>query len=206
MHRLGAIAAPWLVNPRQAGASSGAIAANASILRRLKDANLSVEHHDLVVESLALKQRVVHRIVSGGMPSPIVKIHLVHGDFHNENILYDADQDPTCIMDYEESYLGNGVIDVINFVQFACCNDGYGAIQVKRGQHFIRRYGECEALSAVDVRCGWQQFFWRIASSSFLESRLVDGDNIFAGFIRRDVAKLQNYLQRGEEIVQALLP
>ena len=206
LHGLGTAAAPWLGAPLQAPGLQDLEAAHAAILHRLQTAKVSTDHRALIAHSLKIKIQVVRRFGACDVPNHDTGAHFVHGDFHNENILYDSEQNLICILDYETSHLGHGAVDVMNFVQFACCNNGYDREQVQCGQSFIRAYIEARGMSAADAYFGWNFFFWRTASSSLFEARLADGVDFFASLIRRDVHKLQNYLRCGQDIAQALIP
>ena len=52
------------------------------------------------------------------------------------------------------------------------CNDGFGCAQLQRAQTFIRAYSACSRLSTQQAQMGWDYFFWRLATSLFMEERL----------------------------------
>ena len=204
LHGLGAGASAWLGAPRVPVSLAAAQRAQATLRERIASRELQPEHRDLIAESLALKQEVLSGLATTQLS--ILGTDLVHGDFHNENVLFDAAQQVTCVMDYEESGTGCGTLDVINFFQFACCNDGFASEQLQRAQIFIRAYSACSRLSAQQARMGWDYFFWRLAASVFMEARLADGDALFATLTQRDMHKMRAHLQHGADILRAILP
>lgn len=204
LHGLGAGASAWLGAPRAPLAFDAASHAHATLRERIAARHLQCEHRDLISESLALKQEVLSSL--DPMPSIVLGVDFVHGDFHNENLLFDTHHQVTCVMDYEESGFGCGAIDVVNFIQFACCNDGFGSEQLQRAQTFIRAYSAFAPLTGKQVQIGWDYFFWRLSASIFMEERLADDDAFFVTFTQRDIHKMRAHLQHGADLLRAILP
>lgn len=191
LHALGS-AARGLLDPMQA--PNVDLGAWETAVEALPLGNLSAAHGALLRDVRSVKHAVLQTGATPGWHGLSTATDFVHGDFHNENILYVGDT-PVAIFDFERSCLGSGLVDVLAFVQLACCNTGYGATQLGRAEHFVRAYAAVRGISPELFRAAVQHSFMTMAMSLFLERRLCEGNAACAAMLGRDLAKLQRYLE-----------
>lgn len=132
--------------------------------------------------------------------------NLVHGDFHNENLLFSNEHDLLGILDFEESHYGHPTEDIIHFIQLACCNTGYHKSNLDKAKFFLREYLTHNHISNEHIRLGGYLYLYKIASSFFLEDKLLasDSDNLVP-FLIRDLEKLE-YLQHNmDELIENII-
>ncbi|MDR1495300.1 MAG: phosphotransferase [Rickettsiales bacterium] len=118
------------------------------------------------------------------------KKYLVHGDFHNENILFTW-SNKTYFLDFEETHLGHYVEDVVNFMFFACCNGGFEVNNLKRSGLFLREISKYLYLDKDLVRIGVIGHLYKMCSSFFLENKFFETkDKLFSTLLERDLKKI----------------
>lgn len=117
---------------------------------------------------------------------------LVHGDFHNENLLFDKNhRDIVRLLDFEEVHLGHRVEDVIHFTMLACCNSGYGEENLRKARFFVQKYNSRFPLRAEEIFFGVHFELYKEFSSFFLERELYDKrDPFLIKFLERDLNKV----------------
>lgn len=119
---------------------------------------------------------------------------LIHGDFHNQNILYSESKVPICLLDFEECCIGHRVHDLINFVQLALGNNDYSSNCLGKGRFFLRAYSELADLNNQQIHVGLRYSFAMMATSLFFENKICEsGDLNLSDILLRDLRKLATY-------------
>lgn len=162
---------------------------------------------DAVLQSLSVKAAFLNGVTSAFFDFEVLKksTDLVHGDFHNENILYSENKTPICLLDFEESFVGHRVIDLIQFVQLALCNSDYTSKSLEKSRYFLLAYAEQSDLKSAEIHAGLRHNFAIMATSLFFEEKLLDGGNsIFVEFLQRDFRKIEFYRKNADLLHDAL--
>lgn len=125
--------------------------------------------------------------------------HLVHGDFHNENLLFE-NSNVTAVLDLELAHIGQRMEDVATFIFLACCNSGFEQDNISLASSFLRHYHKCLPFSSQELEHGIAYKCFISASSLFLERRYIaTKDPFFLILFDRDIKKfsfLQKHLSR----------
>lgn len=184
------------------------VRANAKELRQLvKAQSLGAEVDGLTTKLLTTKLTLLDKLM---LPEELTKYFaghdLVHGDFHNENLLFSSTGKVTCLLDFEEMHFGRRVEDVLNFIHLACCNSGHKEENIDKARHFLKTYASIHYLTQRDILYGTHYSLYRFAASFFLEAKLYTQHELFlTQFLQRDLGKFTYFLNHLDEFVQKLL-
>ena len=162
---------------------------------------------DTVLHSLSVKTAFLKGVSSAFFDFDLLEntTDLVHGDFHNENILYSETKAPICLLDFEESFVGHGVIDLVHFVQLALCNSDYSSKNLSKSRHFLLAYRKQADLKSSEIHAGLRYNFATMATSLFFEKKLLDGgDHHFIDILQRDLRKIEFYRKNAKLLHDAL--
>lgn len=131
---------------------------------------------------------------------------LVHGDFHNENLLFNDEHKLVIMLDFEESHYGHATEDILHFMQLACFNSGYCKSNIDIAKFFLKQYIAHNIISSRHIELGGHLYLYRIASSFFLEKKLfTSGCEELAHFLQRDLKNLEYLRDHVDELVANLL-
>jgi len=120
----------------------------------------------------------------------------VHGDFHNENILFDENQGIIGLLDFEKTYQGHRVADVMHFILLGCCNTGFEASNLRNARFFMQAYQTAFPLTAKEIEFGINYELFKEYSSFFLERTLYETRDLsFLKLLERDLRKLYYFKQ-----------
>lgn len=134
------------------------------------------------------------------------KNDLVHGDFHNENILFNLRDKLVCLLDFEEVHYGCGVQDLMQFIQLACCNTGYQEENLIKARIFLQTYLLKKSISKETLIFFTNRYMYYMASSFFFEKKLYLTKNIkLIDYIKRDLIKLSYLEQYADKFIDQLL-
>lgn len=137
----------------------------------------SLEVRILLKESLPVSVNQVRRTTD-----------LVHGDFHNQNILFNKKGRVTSILDFEHVHFGDGLFDVMHFIRLGCCNTGYKPPNLRLAQLFARKYLLLNPRLREDIKSSLQSYLLYYASSLFLEKTFLENrDPFYLSLIQRDI-------------------
>lgn len=132
--------------------------------------------------------------------------HLVHGDFHNENILFDSTGNVVAILDFEETHLGHRARDVFTFVNFACCNTGFSDDNLTKAKYFLESYDSSHLLTEREIEAGAADLVRDICGRFFLEEELLrTGHAELIGYLERDLRKIDYFERHAGDLTTALL-
>ncbi len=119
----------------------------------------------------------------------------VHGDFHNENLLFDSNQKITCLLDFEEVHYGNKLEDVAHFILISCFNSGFEKINFSNARQFLTTYMKISNTTNTEIQEAIYYLIGKFSSSFFLEEMLyITKDLLFVSLLERDVKKYHYFL------------
>lgn len=183
------------------------VVSDAKIIRNLIANNSIDKRTDQLTEILIeTKLEVISRIdiqlIARKLPEPST---ITHGDFHNENILYDDNGGISCVLDFEEAHKGYGVEDVMTFINFACCNSGFDERSIQKARTFLLSYCQEVSLTKEDLYHGLMILHYRLCSSFFLETELYNKrDTFYYELLKRDLSKLSYIESYSDDIINKL--
>jgi len=115
----------------------------------------------------------------------------VHGDFHNENLLFNRGK-LVAVLDFELAHIGNRLEDVINFIWFAFLNTSFSRDSVSRAHTFLREYNKKRPFSKMDLKNALTFFILKLAQSTFIEKSFYQTNDPFLfDLIKRDEKKFK---------------
>lgn len=167
-----------------------------SSVREIKNLLISSrdsEHAELINDILCLKLSLIDKHASDqGLIDWIKNTNnFVHGDFHNENILFDGTS-VAAVIDFELAHRGHPIEDAINFVWFAFLNSDFSSDNLARARTFLRFVTKNLRLSDMDVINGFKLMYIKLFSSAFLETSLLKyGGDLYPALLRRDLNKFK---------------
>lgn len=130
---------------------------------------------------------------------------LVHGDFHNENLIFDEKHHVKFLLDFESIHLGHRMEDVMRFIQFACFNTGYSDQNFLKAHYFLSAYKNVYSFDKAALRFSLQHSLFASCSSFFLENSLYEQRNSSViDMLKRDLKKLRYFQYNLDEFLERL--
>lgn len=151
------------------------------------------EHAELINDILCLKLSLIDKYaIDQGLINWIKNTNnFVHGDFHNENVLFNSTS-VAAVIDFELAHRGHPIEDAINFVWFAFLNSDISSDNLAHARTFLRFATKHLHLSDMDVVNGFKFMYAKLFSSAFLETSLLKyGGDFYPGLLRRDLKKFK---------------
>lgn len=134
---------------------------------------LGAEIDDLIFLFIDKKITIIKKFIKNFLQKKMDQHDLVHGDFHNENILFDVNDKIVCLLDFEEVHHGCGVEDLMQFIQLACCNTGYQEENLIKAKLFLHAYSLKRFVNKETLTFYTVRYMHRVASSFFLKKNYI---------------------------------
>lgn len=149
-------------------------------------------NHPIVNESLQLKDEIKKKFIH--LLHVSIEKTLIHGDFHNGNLIFDNQDKMATIIDLELCTVGDPGKDYIKFIDLCCCNTGFATKNIELAKIFVKAYREHTHLSFNDFNASMKRYFYHMAQSTFFENGIVR-DNCLERlpYLKRDIEKLKFY-------------
>lgn len=175
-----------------------------SMLQYIKNNPLGDDIDQKATELLHLKKQIISEINIDDFTYFISKKDLVHGDFHNENLLF-KDQKLVGLVDFELSHLGHRMEDAINFILFAFCNNDFSDDNLSISKEFIKEFHKVYPFDISELKFGVDFNIYRFASSVVLEDILYKEKNMFFyELIKRDLNKFKYFKNHKKEFIKSI--
>lgn len=174
------------------------------MLQFIKTNPLGADIDNDTIELLSLKKQIISEVNIDDFIPFISKKDLVHGDFHNENLLF-KDQKLVGLVDFELSHLGHRMEDAINFILFAFCNNDFSDDNLSISKEFIKEFHELYPFDISELKFGVDFNIYRFASSVVLEDILYKEKNMFFyELIKRDLDKFKYFKNYKKEFTESI--
>lgn len=167
--------------------------AKTEIKNVLKHNNKNGAFYQIVKDILTLKQSILHKYEKDKLLVAWIKNSndFVHGDFHNENILF-SKCGVNALLDFELAHRGNSAEDVINFVWFAFLNNDLSESSLKKASRTILVCKKQMNLKDEDLKNAFKLTFLRFVQSAFLEKSLLEyQEPFYKTLLERDIKKFR---------------
>ena len=206
LHDLGIRTLPGPSLPRSSPpAPRESAARQRELLQEASGSGLDAPLRGAVVALLELKLELAGRLEPGA-GDPLPAEILIHGDFHNENLLFDAERGIAAVLDLEAARIGHPLEDVLTFVHLACLNSGFGPERVAQAKRFLDAYRARRPLAEEALRRGFADYVAGLRSEVFFETRALEtGDPSLLPFLERDRRRLRDLARNPAELIDRLV-
>lgn len=194
----------WLQTPRE-GTQEETIRQASDLLRAIRT-NRETPAGRAAGELIELKMAVLSEGCRVLKSRDMLTHCLVHGDFHNENVLYDETDKISCLLDLESVHIGDPMEDITLFISLACCNTGFWSRNITMAKAFLNAYRRVLPLPPEVIVNGFVDYLRVLASSYFLERQVLHKDDpTIINMLLRDIRRIIYLRQHLFDFLSALL-
>lgn len=157
----------------------------------LETINLKIrlaEENDICYEDLALK-----------------KDHIIHGDYHGQNIFYDDNDEVQNIFDIEKAELSPRALEVARAIDYMCFSNEYGTKNFNDARNFLSAYREIYPLDTGELARGVKAYYLKKAHSIWIEEEHYIKNNFRVDcFLEDELLMLIYYPDNFDEFIHKL--
>jgi Ser/Thr protein kinase RdoA (MazF antagonist) len=158
------------------------------------------EYVEPIQTCLAAKQQLIARVKPWLQDDRSWKGAVVHGDFHNENIIF-HNGCATWVIDLEETRLGWDGEDVVTFAILASGQAEISGAALERIAPLIHSFRVLTGVGRQDISASIYATLMRLAASTRLEEwALTDTSGVAIALVCRDATRFESILASIEDI------
>jgi Ser/Thr protein kinase RdoA (MazF antagonist) len=160
--------------------------------------------HSITKEKEKLLSRIISLCKNDSINiEDVVITNFIHGDFHNQNILFNKEHMVTGVLDFESFSIGDGLLDVYQFILLGCCNTGFSKKHLMCAQIFAKAYVNSCPKTFEQLRIGLYRYLLRFCYSSFIEQQYINTKEKFLeNIIVRDIKMAKYFMEFTEPFLQ----
>ncbi len=77
--------------------------------------------------------------------------HFTHGDFHDQNLIFDDYGNINAVIDFEEAKYGFRLVEVVRSMLIMCLGGGYNKLNLMQAVTYLRTYYSCYQFSREEL-------------------------------------------------------
>ena len=174
-----------------------------AVLDNVASSRLSINDATTLSMVFDAKEKVLDLVYDILLKSNSSPSAVVHGDFHNENVLFKLGT-AQWIIDFEEVRSGWIGEDIITFAIFASSQANVAADTIDKMRPMIQRFKDLTSASAEQMSTSIDATLVRLALSTRIEEwSLLDDTGISVRLLHRDAARFASFLIHREALHEA---
>jgi Ser/Thr protein kinase RdoA (MazF antagonist) len=208
IHRL-SLNRPLPANPRrgiQAWNQAAGLAKADQIISLIKSQPNHTSFDLLALETLRLKRDLIAAETSQYTDYDLGTDHLIHGDYHELNLFFDANDQATHTFDLEKAGLAPRLLEVIRSIHIMCLGPGFGEPELIRARQFLAAYRQTYPFSDDEFHQALKVYHVRLMHSMWVEEfHYLDRYHRTDIFLAKEHAVLDYLSVHFDELEAALL-
>lgn len=163
----------------------------------------TVRAGSLIEESLRAKA-ALRELLESRLSATADRV-LLHGDFHNGNLLYGSDEAVVGVVDLELSMVGDAGRDYLRFIDLACCNTAFEEVNLRMAKIFLGAYRQMRPLDRTAFESSVLSYLYSASQSTFFESAIaLEHREELTPYLQRDLEKIRFYMKNLADFMGAI--
>lgn len=131
--------------------------------------------------------------------------HIIHGDYHGQNIFYDENEEVKYVFDLEKTGVSPRALEIARSLDFMCFSNNYEKESFEDADAFLSSYNEIYPIDKRELSCGIKAFYIRKARSLWIErEHYINGNRRVDCFLKGELSMLKYYSQNLNEFINKL--
>ncbi len=123
--------------------------------------------------------------------------HLLHGDFHEQNVFFNNDNSIKNLFDWEKTCIGARVFELVRAIDYVCLNGNYGNKNIEDAVFFLKAYYEEYPIEKDEFYKGVTFFYLKKAHSLWIETNhYINNTERSDELLKKELLTL-NYYEKG---------
>lgn len=132
--------------------------------------------------------------------------HLIHGDFLDHNLFFDAHDQVSHVFDLEKACLAPRSYELIRTVLYSVLAEDYSSAGIARGAVFVRSYREQYPMSDDELRASLECIFLKSLRSYWIHKECYDLNNRRPEpFLETEMTRIQYLSDHRDELFAGLV-
>lgn len=169
------------------------------ILKLIKNKKIKSVFDKKVIKYLIQKINLIEKNKISYPDLRLKNDHLIHGDFHEDNIFFDKKGDIMGIFDWEKANQSPRVLELVRAMWFLCFYDKYNKSSFQRAQVFLIKYNEIYPLNKSELAVGLKAWYLNQLHSMWVVDEIYLKNNKRVKILMNSYINFLNYQSKNLE-------
>jgi Ser/Thr protein kinase RdoA (MazF antagonist) len=155
----------------------------------------------LALQVLRLKKRWVDKSKNRLEEFDVKKDHLLHGDYHEKNVLFDKYGEVKYLFDWEKTEIGDRLHEVIRSMDYVCLDGVYKKQNIDKARIYIQTYKQLYPFTKEDFLLALEKYYLKQAHSLWIErTHYLENSDRVDCFLKNELALLEYFPENIESL------
>lgn len=204
IHLLSCDAVPQIVREQMRAWDPERFFAGVELIReRLRRIQVPSSFDELALKAIGIKMQIVQQSKTRLEDVGLKNDHLIHGDYHGQNIFFDNADQVKWVFDLEKTELAPRSYELVRSMDFLCFANQYEAQNINDAKTYFRAYTNAYPITLDELLRGVRLYFLKKAHSLWVESEHYLHDNQRVDcFLESEVKMLEYYAEHAEGLIR----
>ena len=161
---------------------------------------------DIAYSTMNLKKSLVENECANYLDLGLKNDHLIHGDYHGNNIFFDNIGDIKHVFDFEKTEMAPRSYELARSIDFMCLSNNYGRKELSSAGQYLSSYNQNYPIDANEITRGFYMYFCRKAHSLWVEKEhYLNHSQRVDHFLADEIKMLTYYSQNIHSLVNAII-
>ncbi|MFA7171135.1 MAG: phosphotransferase [Candidatus Paceibacterota bacterium] len=105
------------------------------------------------------------------------KDHIIHGDYHGQNIFYDNNDEVSYVFDIEKTEISSRILEIARTIDYMCFSNNYKVKNFNDARIFLSAYNKVYPFCAEELTRGIEAYYIKKAHSIWIEEEHYTNNN-----------------------------
>lgn len=157
-----------------------------------------------MIKTLSLKQSISKAIPRRIKASSLGKHHMVHGDYHAQNLFFNSEGQISHVFDLERTGAQPRSLELVRSMFLICFNSYFSATQFKQAKIYLQSYNQIYPINKSEVEHAVRFMFYKHALNLWIEKdhylhNFKRADTLLSGefrYLKYMSQNLETFIQR----------
>jgi Ser/Thr protein kinase RdoA (MazF antagonist) len=131
--------------------------------------------------------------------------HIIHGDYHGQNIFYDENDEIKYVFDIEKTEVAPRVLEIVRSMDFMCFSNNYEVKNFEDANAYLAAYNKVYPLSKNELIRGMKAYYLKKTHSLWIEKEHYLKNNFRVDvFLEGELLMLRYYSRNFDKFTEKL--
>lgn len=157
------------------------------------------------LKDLELRRNIIENNTKTFEDFYLLSDHLIHGDYHGDNVFFDTADHVSFVFDLEKSIYAPRTFELFRSMTFLFCKNEFSDIGIANARLYVQSYLRIYLASREELRAGLQVFFLRFVHGFWVQNEhYLKGNTRVDQFLVQDYHRVQYLATHLDELEKAL--
>jgi homoserine kinase type II len=176
-----------------------------TLIDKIESIKLKTDFDKLALDTIRYKNTLVSNNYLKYEELDLQNNHIIHGDYHEQNIFYDKNSEVKFIFDIEKTEIAPRVLEIARSMDLMCFSGNYELKNFKNANIYLTAYNKIYPTNHNELKRGIMAYYLKKAHSLWIEKEhYLKNNSRVDCFLQGELSMLKYYAQNIETFFEKL--